>query len=190
MNYIRTKDRITTSYKVTHELIEDICDAGYLKTLKKGAYVRIGKKWLNFYGEWVDIIDENDCHYSIRPNEVERVVKELPQANTIEELCDEFVIVNNADKKPFRINCDTFYKDFKATGYTCLDYAIERFNKLKEFVGSAKKHCKEVDYLYKDNPNYKFDGCIKAAVWTDKGLIYVAKMKGILPNDEIDWELL
>lgn len=28
------------------------------------------------------------------------------------------------------------------------------------------------------------------AIWTDKGLIYVAKMKGILPNGEIDWELL
>lgn len=28
------------------------------------------------------------------------------------------------------------------------------------------------------------------AIWTDKGLIYVAKMKGVLPNSEIDWELL
>jgi hypothetical protein len=31
---------------------------------------------------------------------------------------------------------------------------------------------------------------IYGAIWTDKGLIYVAKMKGILPNGEIDWELL
>ncbi len=30
----------------------------------------------------------------------------------------------------------------------------------------------------------------KLGIWTDKGLIYEAKMKGILPNGEIDWELL
>lgn len=30
----------------------------------------------------------------------------------------------------------------------------------------------------------------KGAIWTDKGLIYVAEMKGILPNGEIDWKLL
>lgn len=31
---------------------------------------------------------------------------------------------------------------------------------------------------------------VYGAIWTDKGLIYVAKMKGILSNGEIDWELL
>lgn len=31
---------------------------------------------------------------------------------------------------------------------------------------------------------------IYGAIWTDKGLIYVAEMKGVLPNGEIDWRLL
>lgn len=31
---------------------------------------------------------------------------------------------------------------------------------------------------------------IRGAIWTDKGLIYKAKVKGVLPNGEIDWELL
>lgn len=31
---------------------------------------------------------------------------------------------------------------------------------------------------------------VKCAIWTDKGITYVAKMKSILPNGEIDWELL
>jgi len=31
---------------------------------------------------------------------------------------------------------------------------------------------------------------VKAAIWTDKGLIYVAEMKGISPLGKIDWKLL
>ena len=31
---------------------------------------------------------------------------------------------------------------------------------------------------------------VKAAIWTDKGLIFIAKMKGILPDGEIEWELV
>lgn len=31
---------------------------------------------------------------------------------------------------------------------------------------------------------------IKLAIETDKGIIFVAEKKGILPNGEIDWELL
>lgn len=95
MKYIRTEDKIITDSIATHKLTEDICDAGYLKTLKKGANVRISKEWFNYYGRWVDIIDEKGLHYSIRPNEVEKVVKELHQADTIEDLCDEFVAVVN-----------------------------------------------------------------------------------------------
>jgi len=34
------------------------------------------------------------------------------------------------------------------------------------------------------------DFVVYGAIWTSKGLIYKAKMKGILPNGEIDWELL
>ncbi len=31
---------------------------------------------------------------------------------------------------------------------------------------------------------------IYGAIWTDGGLIYKAKMKGVSPSGEIDWELL
>lgn len=31
---------------------------------------------------------------------------------------------------------------------------------------------------------------IYGVIFTDKGFIYKAKMKGVLPNGEIDWELL
>lgn len=49
------------------------------------------------------------------------------------------------------------------------------------------KRKKIFDYWYLDNfVNCDFYG----AIWTDKGLIYKAKMKGVLPNGEIDWELL
>lgn len=93
MKYVKTKDGIKTSNKVTHELIKDISDAGYFTTLKKGSYVTIGKEWFNFYGRWIDIIDESGRHYSIRPDEVKRVTKELPQADTIKELIDEYVAI-------------------------------------------------------------------------------------------------
>ena len=124
--------------------------------------------------------EETDCYGMVKVK-----TEILFYSTSIEDLCDEFVIVDNADERPFRINCDTFYKEFKVTGYTCLNYAIERFNKLKEFVGSAENHHKEVDYLYEDNPNYEFNGCIKGAIWTDKGLTYVAKM-----NDKGELELI
>ena len=44
----------------------------------------------------------------------------------------------------------------------------------------------------KDYKNHELtkDYIIYGAIWTDEGLIYKAKMKGILPNGEIDWELL
>lgn len=34
------------------------------------------------------------------------------------------------------------------------------------------------------------NGDIYAAIWTEWGLKYVAEMKGILPNGEIDWKLI
>lgn len=102
MKYVRTKNGITTSNTATHELTEHICCAGYFRTLEKGAFVRIGREWWNFYGSWVDIIDENGTHYSIRPDEVKRVTKELPYVDTIEELCDEFIYIKHIDDKCFK----------------------------------------------------------------------------------------
>ena len=69
--------------------------------------------------------------------------KIIAQADTIEELCDEFVDVNKTG------HCISSFKTFKA--------------------------------LLEDKNNHNFYG----AIWTDKGLIYVAKM-----NDEGELELL
>ena len=57
-----------------------------------------------------------------------------------------------------------------------------------EFVYELKSGGKFIDEKLVN----KFDiyEQIYGAIWTDKGLIYKARMKGILPNGEIDWELL
>lgn len=73
------------------------------------------------------------------------------QAGTIEELCDEFVVLDNRPPKTKRLE-----KDF--------DKSFRWFN-----------HCKIS----------KQDIIIYGAIWTDKGLIYVAKM-----NNKGELELL
>ena len=45
------------------------------------------------------------------------------------------------------------------------------------------------DEFSRQKPSFNY-WIIYAYIKTDKGLIYVAKMKGILPSGEIDWELL
>ena len=69
------------------------------------------------------------------------------QSDTIEELCDEFVVIYNESKK-FTKPFTSFYSDI---------------------IGVLKEH---------DLSECKIYG----AIWTDKGLIYVAKMndKGVL----------
>ena len=140
MKYVRTNDgRILTSFVATHELTESICCTGYLRRLKKGSLCKIGKTWQNYYGNWTSIIDENGTSYDIRPNEVKNVVKELPSADTIEELCDEFVVLCNMDNKVCYI--DTNFEQAK-------------------------------NYVLELGPRFDMFG----AIWTDKGLIYVAQM--------------
>lgn len=111
----------------------------------------------------------------------------IKESNNLDELCDEFVIVNNADDLPYRINQDVFNEQFHATGYHCLDYAIERFEDLKKFIGTKEKHDEYADFLYEQNPNYQFEGCIYGAIWTKWGLKYVAKLneKGELKRYEL-----
>ncbi len=152
MRYIRTKDdRIIPAGTATHELTQGICDAGYFKTLNKGSYVTIGEEWTNFYGRWVDIIDENGSHYSVRPNKVKEVTRELPQADTIKDLCDEFVIKYKSESKP-RI------QDLK-----------ELVNCLSEQNLTLSYHIKWLKNSYKDELEF-----IKLGIWTDQGLTYVA----------------
>lgn len=73
----------------------------------------------------------------------------IAQADTIEELCDEIVIVNRNSKTPYLLE----------------DWQIQSL--LKQKV--------KPDYITK----------IYGAIWTDKGLIYVAKM-----NDKGELELI
>lgn len=76
------------------------------------------------------------------------------RADTIEELCDEFVVV---DKEKDKHIFDTIHNGFLVKG----QYGI--------------------DARYYTDRKYKVYG----AIWTDKGLIYVAKM-----NDKGELELL
>lgn len=84
--------------------------------------------------------------------------KVIKQADTIEELCDEFVY-NNQLLNPR-------YIDPKDNELIAFKYRIE------------------------DEFNYKNHKEIYGAIWTNKGLIYVAKVKGVSQNCEIYWELL
>ena len=79
-----------------------------------------------------------------------RYPKDYKKADTIEELCDEFVVIYNESKK-FKKPFTSFYSDI---------------------IGVLKEH---------DLSECKIYG----AIWTDKGLIYVAKM-----NDKGELELL
>lgn len=72
--------------------------------------------------------------------------EEARQADTIEELCDEFVL----DHPLFGDNCKCLYHSFE----------------------KAKNGIKKRS----DNAHNLYDFIIYGAIWTDKGLIYVAKM--------------
>lgn len=80
----------------------------------------------------------------------------IKEADTIEEICDEFVDIDNHD----------YYKITRANGNV---YVL---SKTKRFIGHYDIRLKEI-------------GQIMGAIWTDKGLIYVAKM-----NDKGELELL
>lgn len=86
----------------------------------------------------------------------------IKQADTIEELCDEFVSITE-DLAP--------------------EILVPKYISPKDTLEIAWKNRFEDEMCYKNVITF-------GAIWTDKGLIYRAKMKGILPNGEIDWELL
>lgn len=71
--------------------------------------------------------------------------------------------------------CTVFVREWTYIGIT--------FRNLYHSIAELKI---DNDYIDEEEKNVKIYG----AIWTDKGLLYVAKMKGILPNGEIDWELL
>ena len=83
----------------------------------------------------------------------------IKSADTIEELCDELVIDTPICRH--QMSANYIFDDMNYNPY------------------------EELEMLREQGIEYALYG----AIWTDKGLIYVSKMKGILPNGEIDWEL-
>lgn len=81
----------------------------------------------------------------------------IKQADTIEELCDEFVGISKINHKAYTGKLDGAYWFKQSNGW------LDRVDNYEKIYG---------------------------AIYTDKGLIYKAELKGVLPNGEIDWELL
>lgn len=88
----------------------------------------------------------------------------IKQANTIEELCDELYFVEDETNIPLHVNRlhGSFDKDKKLTE-CCLE--------IGDWVSYLKRFFKK--------------GCIKGAIFTSGGIIYVAKL-----NEKGEWELL
>lgn len=64
------------------------------------------------------------------------------------------------------------------------------FTERSVYNGQEHKYIMYKPFIIEEDNIYNTTVDIKGANWTDKGLIYVTKMKGILPNGKIDWELL
>ena len=127
-------------------------------------YIRTKDKILPYYDESktgkLDVVLQ--VFDGIRNDKVNETFDEivLKQANTIEELCDEFVV----------IYANGYVNQFKAN---TMANEVQTTN---DFVKQAYvRFCKE-------SPNYEK---VFGAIWTDKGLIFVAKM-----NDKGELELL
>lgn len=108
-----------------------------------------------------DLIKEN-LNYQDLVIEISPYYKNCKQADTIEELCDEFVIDNWKEKgKP--VYCFKYVKETKTA------YCIDGGGYITLFI-----------------PKMLECGCIiKGAIWTEWGLKYVAKM-----NDKGELELI
>jgi hypothetical protein len=145
MKYIRTKDgRIVDIEK----FINEEKDTPYYKDFIFEEITKDGElKWTAIGTEKCSIKDQigRRCHFSATLNS-----EVINQANTIEELCDEFVVIGIFENQ-IGCCCDTF-KEAK---------------ELKDYVELPQGQI------------------IYGAIWTEKGLIYVAKM-----NDIGEWELL
>ena len=87
------------------------------------------------------------------------------QANTIEELCDEFVVEN--PEKDIHERCCDLQDVFDWVTDQEIPIGIKHFDEKRDLISG------------------EHDWKIFGAIWTDKGLIYVAKM-----NDKGEFELL
>lgn len=136
MKYVRTEDRIINLERVVYGIKVIHLNENEIKS-----------------GNWAGWYLYNDRYYY----ELEcRDADIIKQADTIEELCDEVVVINKTiEDYPYLFNKHLFKKDEKI-GKTIKDYIT----------------------LYTNTVIY-------GAIWTDKGLIYVAKM-----NEKGELELL
>lgn len=131
MKYIRTKDR----------RIFDLTDKDYIVNgndlVLHEQYETVGGPEIKpgqMFSPSIAIIQKHNDYIFV--GEIDK------QADTIEELCDRFVVVEHGLDDPFSVDSET----------------------AKTFISKAK---------------------VYGAIWTDKGLIYVAKM-----NDKGELELL
>ena len=133
MKYIRTKYGRIIDLK-NWSRVETICVNSETDEVKKDICYQ--RSWFEQHGDTCEYKNEYISHNG-------QVLKE---ADTIEELCDEFVFI---------------------------DIGIRQD---KKYIFQSLKEAESKDFLY--------DKCY-GAIWTDKGLIYVAKM-----NDKGELELL
>ena len=127
MKYIRTKNgRILKVFKDNVGLLEE-------------------NDGLTYYGE--NTVDFETSRW-LPKSEVIKI------ADTIEDLCDEFVVVNNSDFYNGRYIYYQVYPQAYHRGDNYYDFSFEQ-------IRTGRR---------------KIDGTLYGAIWTDKGLIYVAKM--------------
>ena len=109
----------------------------YIRT-KEGVYELVDTYYMYVDGVETYMYDNKGRGVEINGNQI------LKQSDTIEELCDEFVVRDSFDK--YCLEIDSNYESLKCNGWLNGDYIIY------------------------------------GAIWTNKGLIYIAKMNedGIL----------
>ena len=164
MKYIRTKDgRIVEESKLEPGL-KQTC----ITLIRKRDNKTLTQIICDDMDDYVEMIAVGEyCKYhKINPKEIryERTVllnEILKQSNTIEELCDAFVLKTKEE-------IDDIYRKI-----TKSDLGLE----MRDKYGVPRR---SVNWFYLNDP---FE--IYGAIWTDKGLIYVAKM-----NDKGELELL
>ena len=114
----------------------------YIRT-KDGRILDLNR--IKLYAESYSFNDESETHLSVEWDIIREEIDIIAKADTIEELCDEFVYETNENNH----------------------YIKDKHNAIQLFFDNEKP----VAYY--------------GAIWTDKGLIYVAKM-----NDKGELELI
>ena len=159
MKYVRTKDgRIVEESKLEPGLKQNLITMTRKNDNKE--ITQLNVDYASDYINWVAICEYCRCH-KINPKDIKYEITTLfkfndvlKQADTIEELCDEFV--DTSELKTTNTG-GWLYDEFDSDN-KCLVYYAEderRTIPLNEFDDLSK---------------------IYGAIWTGKGLIYVAKM--------------